>query len=236
MIILEAEIKEAGYGQKIILTNVSIQLQKGEIVALIGPNGAGKSTLLKVLMGAVKAKESTIKVNGDITTHRKVEENVIHGISFVPQGNRVFTELTVLENLELGGYLIKDRNELIKRVDQMLKIFPDLQDRVKLPAGKLSGGEKQQLAIARALILNPEILMLDEPSLGLSPKLVTMAFEKVRQINEEFKTSILIVEQKVHEVLKITHRVYGLRMGEIVFNGSPEELNQGETLRKIFLL
>lgn len=236
MNILEADIKEAGYGQKIILNNVSIQLQKGEIVALIGPNGAGKSTLLKVLMGIVKAKEGRISINGVVTTNRSAEENVLNGISFVPQGNRVFTELTVIENLEMGVYLVKDRTESKKRIGKMLEFFPDLQERVKLHAGKLSGGEKQQLAIARALVLNPQILLLDEPSLGLSPKLVTMAFEKILQINEEFKTTILIVEQKVREVLRIAHWVYGMRMGQIVFNGAPTELNQGDTLRKIFLI
>ncbi len=233
---LEAHIKEAGYGQKIILNDVSVNAERGEVVALIGPNGAGKSTLLKVLMGMVQSQGSKIVIDGALTTDRTPEENVVNGVSFVPQGNRVFQELTVLENLEMGGYLIQDKKKLHSKIDQLVSYFPDLHQRLKQQAGKLSGGEKQQLAIARALILTPQLLLLDEPSLGLSPKLITKAFDTIEQINRDLNTTILIVEQKVREVLRIAHRVYGLRMGEIVFNGTPEELKQGDTLRKIFLI
>jgi branched-chain amino acid transport system ATP-binding protein len=154
----------------------------------------------------------------------------------VPQGNRVFTELTVLENLEMGGYLLKDKAEISSQIDSLLQLFPDLRDRLKQGAGKLSGGEKQQLALARALMLKPKVLLMDEPSLGLSPKLVTKAFDTILEINQKFKTTVLIVEQKVLEVLRIANRVYALRMGEIVFSGTPGELQGGEVMKKIFLV
>jgi len=234
--ILEANIPEAGYGKKVVLRNVSVKAAEGEIVALIGPNGAGKSTLLKVLMGIVKIPAGNVRVNGASITNNGAEENVRNGISFIPQGNRVFTELSVLENLEIGGYLVKERGVLDTCVESVLQLFPDLKGRLKEDAGKLSGGEKQQLALARALMLQPKILLLDEPSLGLSTKLVTKAFKTVLEIQKQFKTTFLIVEQKVLEVLKISDRVYGLKMGEIVFEGTPAALQEGNKLREIFVI
>ncbi|MBI4548915.1 MAG: ABC transporter ATP-binding protein [Ignavibacteriae bacterium] len=236
MIVLKADIPEAGYGKKVVLRNVSINVEQSTIVGIIGPNGAGKSTLLKVLMGIVKTAHGTVSMDGKVITNHSSEENVRNGISFVPQGNRVFTELTVKENLEMGGYLLKDKVEIEKRLSSVLELFLDLKDRIKQDAGRLSGGEKQQLALARALMLQPKILLLDEPSLGLSPKLVTKAFETIYNINQQWKTTILIVEQKVREVLKITHHVYALRMGEVVFAGAPQQLQDSEELKRIFLL
>jgi branched-chain amino acid transport system ATP-binding protein len=233
--VLEANIPEAGYGNKVVLTNISICIEDGEIAAFIGPNGAGKSTLLKALMGIVSARRGSINLDGQSIGGKNPEAIVRLGMSMVPQGNRVFTELSVRENLEMGAYLLKDRAELSRRTDSLLEMFSDLKARLKLDAGKLSGGEKQQLALARALILQPTILLLDEPSLGLSPKLVTKAFQTIKEVNKKFKTTILIVEQKVREVLGIANRVYALRMGEIVFQGKPSQLQEGETLKKIFL-
>lgn len=236
MIILQADIPEAGYGKKIVLRNISFTANAGEIVGLIGPNGAGKSTLLKALIGIIKLNDGKVLFESKDITNRNPEENVREGISFVPQGNRAFGELTVRENLEVGGYLIKDKKELSDRMVTLLDMFPDLKDRVKEDAGKLSGGEKQQLALARALMLKPRLLLMDEPSLGLSPKLVTTALETIRKVNQDLKTTIVIVEQKVHELLSISHTVYALRMGEIVFSGPPGELQKGEVLKKIFLV
>jgi len=233
--ILKADIPEAGYGQKIVLKNITLEVGEGNIVTLIGPNGAGKSTLLKVIIGVLKIPRGHVSFNGTNITNRNPEQNVQCGISLVPQGNRVFDELTVQENLEIGGYILKNKAVVVERIEPVLGLFPDLKERLKQNAGKLSGGEKQQLALARALMLKPKILLMDEPSLGLSPKLVTQAFETIQEINRKLETTILIVEQKVREVIKIANYVYALRMGEIVFSGSPVGLNS-ETLRKIFLI
>jgi len=234
--LLKAEIPEAGYGKKVVLKNVSLSVNDGELVALIGPNGAGKSTLLKVIMGMVHLSKGSVSFGDMNITNRNPEKNVKAGISFVPQGNRVFTELSVRENLEVGGYLLKSKQEVKDRIDKMLSLFPDLKDRLKQDAGKLSGGEKQQLALARALMLNPKVLLLDEPSLGLSPKLVTDSFLLIKSLQKEFHMAILIVEQKVREVLKIADRVVALRLGQVVFEGTPAQLQEGETLKRIFLV
>lgn len=233
---LELNIKEAGYGKKIILNDISIAFKDNKINAIIGPNGAGKSTLLKSIIGLVKVSKGDILYSGNDIGNRAPEINVRDGISFVPQGNRVFLDLKVKENLEIGGYLIKEKNLLKQRIDEVLQLFPVLREKLKNESGDLSGGEKQQLALARALMLKPKILMLDEPSLGLSPKLVHQAFEILQDVKEQFGCTILIVEQKVREVLKIADQVYALKLGKIVFEGTPEELEEGEKLQEIFLL
>lgn len=236
MTILQANIPEAGYGKKMVIKNISFTVSAGEIVGLIGPNGAGKSTLLKVLIGLIKIDRGQVIFDSKDVTNRDPEENVRGGISFVPQGNRVFGELTVRENIEIGGYLIKSKKELSVQAETVLDIFPILRERIKEDAGKLSGGEKQQLALARALMLKPKLLLMDEPSLGLSPKLVTSALATIQKINQDFKATVVIVEQKVREVLQISKRVYALRMGEVVFSGSPSELQESDTLQRIFLV
>jgi branched-chain amino acid transport system ATP-binding protein len=235
MTILLAHIPQAGYGKKIILRNIDLDIKEKSLVAFIGPNGAGKSTLLKSLIGIVSTPEGKIDFQGKEITTMSIEGRVQAGIAFVPQGNRVFTELTVLENLEIGGYLLKDKREVSNRIDSLMGIFPDIKDRLGKDAGVLSGGEKQQLALARALMLEPKVLLLDEPSLGLSTKNVISAFALIEDINRKKGTTILIVEQKVREVLKISHHVYALKMGEIVFNGLPDELQKEDQLKKIFL-
>jgi branched-chain amino acid transport system ATP-binding protein len=234
--LLKADIPEAGYGKKVVLKNISMTIEEGEIVGLIGPNGAGKSTLLKVVMGMLKVPSGSVQFKGSIITNRNPDLLVRSGLSLIPQGNRVFTELTVSENLELGGYILSRNDELARRVEQILETFPDLKDKLKQNAGKLSGGEKQQLALARALMLQPRLLLMDEPSLGLSPKLVSRAFETIRNVNADFKTSVILVEQKVHELVKIAHRIYALRMGEIVFSGTTSELQTGDVMKRIFLV
>lgn len=233
---LQANISEAGYGKKVVLNKVSVAASTGEIVALIGPNGAGKSTLLKALMGIVRINDGQVVFESQDITNRNPEQNVRAGISFIPQGNRVFGELSVRENLEIGGYLMNDKVELAERIQAMVSMFPFLYERMNEQAGKLSGGEKQQLALARALVLKPKLLLMDEPSLGLSPRLVRTAMETVQRVNRELKTTVIIVEQKVHEVLAISTKVYALRMGEVAFSGPPGELREGDALKKIFLV
>jgi branched-chain amino acid transport system ATP-binding protein len=186
-------------------------------------------------MGIVSTPNGRVIFQEKEITTVPIEQRVQTGIAFVPQGNRVFTELTVRENLEIGGYLLKDKVDVFHRIDALMEIFPDLKDRISKDAGILSGGEKQQLALARALMLEPKVLLLDEPSLGLSTKNVISAFTLIEDINRKKGTTILIVEQKVREVLKISHHVYALKTGKIVFNGLPTELQKDDQLKKIFL-
>jgi len=232
---LQIKISQAGYGKKIILNDIDIEAEAGKVSALIGPNGAGKSTLLKAVMGLLEDSKGQITFNDKDLLKYRTDEIVKAGISFVPQGNRVFTDLSVKENLEVGGYLIKDNKELKNNFETVLSYFPDLKDRLKTDAGDLSGGEKQQCALARALMLKPKVLLLDEPSLGLSPQLVKQAFETIKKINKDFGTTILIVEQKVREVLKISDIIYALRLGKLAFEGTPSDIND-EKLKEIFLL
>ncbi len=233
---MSVNIPEAGYGKKVVLTRIKLEINEGEVVAFIGPNGAGKSTLLKVILGIVSNPKGSMMIDGTDYAMMSPEEIVEMGVSFVPQGNMVFTELTVQENLEMGGHFVRNSATRRERMNMVLEYFPDLKDLSKLQAGKLSGGEKQQLALARALISKPKILMLDEPSLGLSPSLVTKAFDTLLEINQKFNTTILLVEQKVREVLRVAGRVYALRMGQVVFVGTPTELQSGETMKKIFFV
>lgn len=223
-----------GYGKKPVVFGASLEVKKGEIVAIIGPNGAGKSTILKAICGLIPVWDGKITFENSCINDSIPAKNVKRGITFCPQGNRVFDELSVNENFQIGGIHLK-KKELAGRIDDVLQLFPMLKDRLKQNAGTLSGGEQQMLALGRALIPRPRLLLLDEPSLGLSPSLITTAFERIQQINRERNTAILIVEQKVRKVLKICHRVYGIKLGKIAFDGQPEELMEHEELRKVFL-
>jgi branched-chain amino acid transport system ATP-binding protein len=234
MSILTANIKEASYGKKIILPEINLSFNKCEITTLIGPNGAGKSTFLKVLMGMVKTKLADITLNNCNISNLSIEEKVRSGMNFIPQGNRVFSELTVKENLEVGGYIIKLKINLNERIEYVLELFPALKEFLNKNAGKLSGGEKQQLALARALILNPKVLLLDEPSLGLSPKLVRDSFDIIKKINSELNVTIIIVEQKVREVLKISDRIIAMKNGVIALDKLPQKMTEKD-LSFIFL-
>ena len=232
---LNLNIKEAGYGKKVILNDISLPIEKEMITVFIGPNGAGKSTLLKTIIGTIDFVEGEINFDGKNILKIPVEQRVEMGISFVPQGNKVFPDLKVMENLEIAGYILKDKTELKNRIEAVLEFFPDLKNLLKQDAGDLSGGEKQQLALARALVTKPKILMLDEPSLGLSPQLVQQAFDIVKDVKETFGCTIIIVEQKVRDILKVAEKVYALKLGKVVFEGMPQELETGENLKKIFL-
>jgi branched-chain amino acid transport system ATP-binding protein len=232
---LEIKGLETGYGKKQVLFGLTLEVRSGEIVALIGPNGAGKSTVLKAVCGLIPVWGGEISYRGTILNGSKPAQNVPLGIVYAPQGNRVFDELTVRENLEIGGFHLSG-NELRGRIDAVLEMFPILKGRLSQEAGQLSGGEQQMLAIARALIPQPQFLMLDEPSLGFSPNLVAALFERIARINRELGVTILIVEQKVREVLDICHRVYSLKLGRVAFVGTPEILQEDrERLRGLFL-
>lgn len=224
-----------GYSKRQILYDVSIRLDAGEIVALIGPNGAGKSTVLKAVHGLLPVWKGNIIFEGIDLAKTSPAYRVHRGITFCTQGRRVFGDLSVTENLEIGGYNLR-KDELIGRINDVLELFPAIRSRRRQKAGSLSGGEQQQLAIARALITRPKLLLLDEPSLGLSPNLVGTVFEKIIEIGHMHDVSILIVEQKVREVLGICNRVYSMKLGKIAFEGPPDNLKNDKTkLKQLFL-
>ena len=233
-IMLEIKNLQTGYGNKQVLFDASLEVKQGEIVAIIGPNGAGKSTILKTVCGLIPVWEGDIIFEGTQINSSSPAKNVKRGITFCPQGNRVFDELSVMENLQIGGIHLK-KAELKERIDWTLELFPILKDKLRQNSGRLSGGEKQMLALCRALIPKPKLLMLDEPSLGLSLNLVSSAFEKLLEINKNTGVAMLIVEQKVREVLKICHKVHGIKLGKVVFEGKPEHLAEHNELRKVFL-
>jgi len=225
---------ETGYGQKQVLFGASLEVHSGEIIALIGPNGAGKSTVLKAVCGLISVWKGEVRFEGVMLNGSTPAHNVSRGITFCPQGNRVFGSLTVLENLEVGGFQLP-RADLRKRIEEVFAMFPVLKERDHQEASRLSGGEQQMLALARALVPNPKLLMLDEPSLGLSPNIVETVFERVRRINQETGITVLIVEQKVRDVMRIAKRAYGMRLGRIAMEGNPNEILVGDRLKRLFL-
>jgi branched-chain amino acid transport system ATP-binding protein len=232
---LEIRDLETGYGKKQVLFGVSMEVSDDEIVALIGPNGAGKSTVLKAVCGLIPTWKGEIRFNGTPTNGVTPAQSVALGITFAPQGCRVFHDLTVIENLEIGGFQLL-RKDVKARIAKVLDFFPILKERLKQDAGRLSGGEQQMLALARALVPEPKLLMLDEPSLGLAPNLVGAVLEKITEVNHETGVSVLIVEQKVREVLGICSRVYSMKLGKVVFEGPPDDLKDDKAkLKQLFL-
>lgn len=232
---LKIENINTGYDKKQVLFDLSMDIQAGEIVSIIGPNGAGKSTILKAISGLLPIWNGDIVFNNNSIKGNSPSKNIAFGLTFCPQGNRVFDELNVLENLEIGGYLLS-KKQLKDGVDRIFQIFPVLKERLKQSAGNLSGGEKQMLALARALIPSPNLLLLDEPSLGLAPNLLGNVFRKLVEINQEFNLTMLIVEQKVKEILTISHEVYSIKLGKVSFKGKPEELkNNKMKIKELFL-
>ena len=216
------------------LDGVNIELDEGEIVALMGPNGAGKSTILKTIFGLIPIH------SGKVLWHEREIKPIPHemvkrGVSYVPQGRRVFSNLTVEENLEIGGFVVEEKQELQRRMEEVMKIFPVLKQKRKIKAGALSGGEQQMLAFARGLMVDPKVLLLDEPSLGLAPKFVKEVFKKIKEINEMHKTAILVVEHNVRSLLEIAHRAYILDKGKIIASDSAQKVLASKILEKIFV-
>lgn len=233
-ILLQLKNIHVHYGGVKALDGVDINIDEGEVVALMGPNGAGKSTILKAIFGLVKTD------GGQILWHQKPlspipYEMVNLGIAFVPQGRRVFRHLTVEENLEIGGYIIKNRAELLRRKEEVLDIFPALKAKRKQKSGQLSGGQQQMLAIGRGLIVDPKVLLLDEPSLGLAPKIVKEVFAKIKEINTRHKTAIVIVEHNLKSLLEIVDRAYVLDKGRVVANDTGHAIIKSDILEKVFL-
>jgi ABC-type branched-subunit amino acid transport system ATPase component len=222
----------SGYGEVDILHGVSVQVHEGEMVAVIGPNGAGKSTLLKAIFGLIPVRSGAVMVNGEDLTNKRPDEVVSRGLSYVPQVENVFASLTILENLQMGAFV--RRNGVAARVEQVFELFPDLAWRRGEVAGRLSGGQRQMLALARALMLDPSVLLLDEPSASLSPKLVGLIFDRIRAINEG-GTAILLVEQNAREALSLCDRGYVLAMGENRLEGDAKQLLINEDVGRLYL-
>lgn len=222
------------YGNIHALKGVSLEINEGEIVTLIGANGAGKSTLLRTISGLLKPKNGEITFEGAAIQGKVAQAIVKKGISQVPEGRRIFAGMTVEENLELGAYLRKDKQGMREDFEKVYGLFPRLLERKKQQAGTLSGGEQQMLAMGRALMARPRLLLLDEPSMGLAPLLVKTIFEIIREINKT-GTTILLVEQNANMALSIADRAYVIETGRIVAAGSAEELNQSDQIRNAYL-
>ena len=231
---LEIKNLKTGYGKKLIIDDVSLHVDSGEIVALIGHNGAGKSTILKSIIGVLPKWSGEVVFEGTVLDS-KPHKIVRQGISMIPQGSQVFDEMTVQENLEVASFIFKDKKLVRQRFEEVYRQFPLLQERRKQSAGKLSGGEQQMLALGMALIQRPKLLLLDEPSLGLSPSFVKQAFQMIKDLNEKYGMSILIVEQKVKEILKFSNRTYVLRLGKVALEGASDKMRETEAYKKIFL-
>ena len=234
MMLLEMVDISVRYGAVRALTEISLGVNKGEVVAVMGPNGAGKSTVLKAIMGLAPV------VAGDIywrqeplvaATHEIVKE----GIAFVPQGRRVFTHLTIEENLEMGCLYLNDAAEKTRRLDSVMELFPILHQKRRDVASQMSGGQQQMLALGRGLMAAPDVLLLDEPTLGLAPVVVKEVFQKVAEISERLNTTIMVVEHNIKGVLDIVDRAYVLDMGRVVHDGTPESIQETDILTRVFL-
>ncbi|MGE7838134.1 ABC transporter ATP-binding protein [Viridibacillus arvi] len=222
------------YGNIQALKGVSLEVNEGEIVTLIGANGAGKSTLLKTLSGLLKPKQGTIEYLGSSIAGKQAQSIVKTGISHVPEGRRVFANMTVEENLELGAYLRKDKDGIAKDLQRVFELFPRLLERRKQQSGTLSGGEQQMLAMGRAIMAKPKLLLLDEPSMGLAPLMVKTIFSIVKEINKE-GTTILLVEQNAHMALSVADRAYVIETGRVVLSGTAKELKETEQVKAAYL-
>lgn len=224
----------ASYGAIAAVRGVSIHVEEGELVALIGVNGAGKSTLLSTIAGVMRPTQGTITFQGESLIGKSPEEIIRRGIALVPEGREIFASLTVEENLRLGAFVRHNRAEFEKDIEGIFRLFPILQERYHQLGGTLSGGEQQQLAIARALMSHPRLLMLDEPSLGLAPALVDQIFELVAELHQR-GTTILLVEQNVDRTLDIADRAYLLHTGTVQVSGTPQELRHRVDIESVYL-
>jgi branched-chain amino acid transport system ATP-binding protein len=233
-VMLEIKKLNVHYGVIHALKDVSLTVNRGEIVTLIGANGAGKTTTLRTISGLNKPTSGEIWLEGKEITQVPAPEKVALGISQVPEGRRIFPEMSVLENLELGAFLRKDKANIKKEIEHIYELFPILGSRKKQTAGTLSGGEQQMLAMGRALMSKPRILLLDEPSMGLAPLLVREIFSIITNINKS-GTTILLVEQNASIALSIAHRAYVLENGSIVISGTGEELSKSSEIQKAYL-
>ncbi len=234
MALLELEDLHVYYGNIHALKGVSLHVEAGEIVALLGANGAGKSTTLNTVSGLLRPRSGTVRLEGDDLTrvppHRIVERGVVQ----VPEGRRIFGQLTVLENLEMGAFTRTDPQGVKEDLERVFTLFPRLKERAGQVAGTLSGGEQQMLAIGRALMARPRVLLMDEPSMGLAPLLVEQIFDAIQEINRQ-GTTILLVEQNAYMALQVAHRGYVLQTGQVVLSGPAEQLRENPEVKRAYL-
>ena len=231
---LELRGVTAGYGHFTALWDVTLRVEAGEAVAVVGPNGSGKTTLMRVISGLVAARAGDLVFEGDSLGGRKAHEVVRRGIAHVPEGRRVFPRLTVADNLRMGAFQPRARAAFAESLARVYDLFPVLRERERQPAGSLSGGEQQMLALGRALMSRPKLILLDEPSMGLAPVLVLRLFELIRRVREEGYT-ILVVEQNVRQVLRLVDRAYLLEVGRIRMEGRAAELSEQAFVRKAYV-
>jgi branched-chain amino acid transport system ATP-binding protein len=234
MAFLEVKNVHTYYGHIHALKDLSLTVDKGEIVTLIGGNGAGKSTTLNTMSGLLKPRQGSIQFEGEELTHFRPHEIVMKGVVQVPEGRRIFGRLTVTENLEMGAFSVRDAKLIKSNMDRVFALFPRLEERRKQVAGTLSGGEQQMLATGRALMANPRLLLLDEPSMGLAPVLVDSIFDTIRQLHAS-GTTILLVEQNARMALQVAGRGYVLQTGVVLLSDTAESLQQNETVRKAYM-
>jgi branched-chain amino acid transport system ATP-binding protein len=225
---------DTAYGRIRVLRGVSLEVAEGEIVCLLGGNASGKSTTMKTILGAVRPTAGTVEFDGKVINDVRTAQRIERGLAIVPENRRVFPRMTVRENLEMGAFLRRDRLGVEADLERVLGLFPRLRERLGQRAGTLSGGEQQMLAMARALMARPRLLLMDEPSMGLSPRLVQQNFELIQEINRSGVT-IFVVEQNAAMALAIAHRGYVLRTGEIVMSGSAPELLRSQGIRQAYL-
>jgi branched-chain amino acid transport system ATP-binding protein len=224
----------AGYGRVQILYDVSMTASTGQVTCIFGPNGCGKSTLLKALVGAVDPWSGTVLLEDADITHLPSHETLKRGVALMPQNGGVFPELTVAENLRMGGYILRSRGELGRRIEELLDEFPRLRERLKVEAGSLSGGEQMMVSIARALLLRPTFILFDEPSAGLSPKLVGDVLRRAAALAER-GVGVVMVEQNIRETMKVADRIYVLAAGRNRFDGKPGDISDDRELMHMYL-
>nr|WP_106779729.1 ABC transporter ATP-binding protein [Lysinibacillus timonensis] len=234
MPVLELKNIETYYGAIQALRGVSLEVEQGEIVTLIGSNGAGKSTTLKSISGLAKVKNGTIIYKDQNITNKPPHATTLLGLAHVPEGRRIFSQLTVKENLLMGAYSVKGKQIIEERMEMVFSYFPKLKERLHQKGGTMSGGEQQMLAIGRALMMKPEVLMLDEPSMGLAPIIVEQIFQIILQLNS-MGITILLIEQNAYQALNIAHRGYVIQNGEIVLSGKGYELIENEQIKEAYL-
>ena len=232
---LDIENLHVAYGPVEVLHGISMRVESGSIVGVLGANGSGKTTLFKAVAGLVRVTDGNVRLSGHDLTNVSTQSIVKQGVTLVPQGRMLFPEMTVYENLEMGAYLLRDHTEFSRRLEKVQQLFPILKERSGQMVALMSGGEQQMLAIGRALMGQPDLILLDEPSIGLAPKIFDQILSTVVEINRERKTTIVIAEQNVRKILKIVDFAYVLEAGKVAISGSADSLSSDESIRRAYL-